>query len=214
MGKGQKPKTQDEIIEKTAEYAARKLDQKIDQRKRRANGSASAELACSASNEEITSMVRDAFVLYSRPHAVTDDEVCESINWYFHDYIPNHGAFPTLEGLSLACGVNRSTFEAWARGEYLSSNIRSAVAQKAIAILAELDAQLVQKGKIPQVVYIFRSKNFYGMQDAVKHEYVKREETVQSAEELDKRYADAIVVDYVPADAEIAESDQGDGSPD
>lgn len=214
MGKGQKPKTQEEIIEKTAEYAARKLALRQKKAEGKVKSPMSAELACTVPNEEVVSMVRDAFVLYSRPHAVTDDDVCEAINWYFQEYLPNHSAFPTIEGLSLACGVRAATMEAWARGEYQSSGVRCAIAQKAIAILAELDAQLVQKGKIPQVVYIFRSKNFYGMQDAVKHEYVKREETVQSAEELDKRYADAIVVDYVPADAESAESDQGDGSPD
>ena len=31
--------------------------------------------------------------------------------------------------------------------------------------MAAIDAKLVSEGKIPQVVYIFRSKNFYGMKD-------------------------------------------------
>ena len=198
MGAGKKPRTQDEIIEKASEYAARKLNAK----KNNLRSPANAESACTASRSEILSMVQNALVLYNRPHAVTDEDVCEAFNWYFQEYLPNHTAFPTIEGLGLSCGVNRSTLEAWARGEYQSSPMRSAIAQKGIAILAEMDAQLVQNGKIPQIVYIFRSKNFYGMQDAVKVEHISQKEQIQSAEELDRKYADAVPVDYVPADSE------------
>ena len=37
--------------------------------------------------------------------------------------------------------------------------------KKAKQILASIDAELVASGKIPQVVYIFRAKNFYQMSD-------------------------------------------------
>ena len=215
MGKGQKPKTQEEIIQKTAEYAARKLNQKRGNVKTRV----STELNCTAPDSEVVEMVQKAFILFDRPHATTDDAVCESLNWYFNEYLPKTGAFPTMEGMSLACGVTRAIFDSWARGEYKSSPARCAIAQKAIGILAELDAQLVQNGKIPQVVYIFRSKNFYGMQDAVKVEHISQKETVQSAEELDRKYQDAVVVDYKPAEddnetAEQADSDPNSGAPD
>ena len=40
--------------------------------------------------------------------------------------------------------------------------------QQAKGIIAECDAQLAQHGKIPQVVYIFRAKNFHGMRDQVE----------------------------------------------
>jgi hypothetical protein len=33
-----------------------------------------------------------------------------------------------------------------------------------------MDAELVQKGKIPQITYIFRSKNFYGLTDKTEVE--------------------------------------------
>lgn len=205
MGKGQKPKTQEEIIEKTAEYAARKLHQ----RKNNIRVPSSAEMSCEASHSEIVSMVQNAYDLFNRPHAVTDEDVCNSFNWYFKEYLPSHpDTFPTAEGLALSCGVNIHTFDAWARGEYQSSPIRSAIAQKGLAILSELDAQLVQKGKIPQVIYIFRSKNFYGMQDAVKVEHVKEKEAIPTAEELDRKYAEAVPVDYVPAD-DLPEEDAG-----
>ena len=37
--------------------------------------------------------------------------------------------------------------------------------KKAKEILAGIDAKLVSMGKIPQVTYIFRAKNFFGMKD-------------------------------------------------
>ena len=191
MGKGQKPRTQQEIIEKTAEYAARKLNAK----RNNLRPVPSTELNCTATDSEVVEMVQKAYILFERPHATSDEELCESLNWYFKEYLPQTGAFPTIEGLSLACGVDRKTFEAWTRGEYQSSPIRQGIAQKAVGVLAELDAQLVQSGKIPQVTYIFRSKNFYGMQDAVKVEHVSSRQDVESPDQLAAKYRDAVPVD-------------------
>lgn len=206
MAKGQKPKTQEDIIQRTAEYAARKIEQK----RRNIKVQTSTELNCTATDSEVVEIVQKAFILFGRPTAITDDDICDSFNWYFSEYLPKTGAFPTMEGLALSCGVDRKTFEGWSRGEYKSSPARSGIIKKAVGILAELDAQLVQNGKIPQVVYIFRSKNFYGMQDAVKVEHTSQKEAVQSAEELDRKYQDAVIVDYQPA----KDDENGDGEPD
>ena len=197
MGSGQKPRTQEQIMQQTAEYAARKIEQK----RRKARSPASTELNCSAPTSEVIEIVQRAYTLFDRPHCTTDEQVCEALNWYFQEYLPKSGAFPTIEGLSLACGVNRRTFEAWARGEFQSSDARQVIAQKAIGVLAELDAQLVQSGKIPQVVYIFRSKNFYGMQDAVKVEHISMRQEQESPDTLAARYADAIPVDFTESDS-------------
>ena len=189
---GRKPKTQEEIIQRTAEYAARKLSAKKPV-------PSSTELNCSAPTSEVIEMVQKAFILFDRPRCITDEQVCESFNWYFQEYLPKTGVFPTIEGLSLACGVDRRTLEDWKNGHL--SDTRSAIVQKAIGILAELDAQLVQAGKIPQVVYIFRSKNFYGMQDAVKVEHISMRQEQESPDTLAARYADAIPVDFTDADS-------------
>lgn len=187
MAAGQKKRTQEDIMQRTAEYAARKLSAK----KRTPS---STELNCTATNAEVIEMVQKAYILFDRPHAVTDDDVCDSFNWYFTEYLPKTGAFPTIEGLSLSCGVDRRTLEDWKNGHL--NPTRSAIVQKAIGILAELDAQLVQNGKIPQVVYIFRSKNFYGMQDAVKVEHVTTRPDAESPDQLASKYSDAIPVDF------------------
>lgn len=200
MGKGQKPRTQEEIIERTAEYAARKLNAK----RNNVRVPASTELNCTASDSEVVEMVQRAYILFNRPHATTDEEVCDSFNWYFQEYLPKTGAFPTIEGLSLSCGVDRRTLEDWKNG-HLSPE-RSAIVQKAIGILAELDAQLVQAGKIPQVVYIFRSKNFYGMQDAVKVEHISTRQDAESPDQLAAKYRDAVPVDVDFTETTDAES--------
>ena len=192
MGKGQKPKTQEEIMQKTAEYAARKVNAK----RNNLHPTPSTELNCKASDSDVVDMVQKAYILFARPHAVTDEDVCNSFNWYFREYIPETGVFPTVEGLALSCGVDVDTLRGWANGRYQSSDARCGIAKKGIAILAELDAQLVQKGKIPQVTYIFRSKNFYGMQDAVKVEHISTRQDAESPEQLAAKYADAIPADF------------------
>lgn len=196
MGAGQKPKTQEQIIQKATDKALKQLSQ----RKQKGFMSASSELNCTASKSEVIDIVKRAVILYERPHAVTDEQVAESLDWYFQEYLPMTGAFPTVEGLALACGVNRQTFNAWKNGEL--SAARSDMCEKALAILAELDAQLVQDGKIPQVVYIFRSKNFHGMQDSVTVEHVSSSRDTSSPEELEQKYKDAVPVDVDFTDAE------------
>lgn len=189
MGMGQKPKTQEEIMQKTAEYAARKLSAK----KRTPSN---AELACTASQQEVVEMVQKAYILFNRPHATTDEMICDAFNWYFKEYLPKTGVFPTVEGLAAACGVTTTTLNDWAR----SSDARSFIVQKGKQILAELDAQLAQAGKIPQVIYIFRAKNFHGMQDAVKVEHVRTQNDAESAESLSAKYADAIPANFTVED--------------
>lgn len=215
MGAGQKPKTEEQIIEKTAEYVTKKLDQK----RRKVKNNMSAELSCTASQSEVIEMVQKAFILFKRPHADTDEKIAESFDWYFQEYLPATGAFPTVEGLAAACGVDTDTLQSWTDGRCKSSLERLVMTKKAKQILAELDAQLVQAGKIPQVTYIFRAKNYHGLQDSVKVEHITQKETVQSAEELDRKYRDAVVVDYKPAEddnetAEQADSDPDSGAPD
>ena len=62
--------------------------------------------------------------------------------------------------------------------------------KKAKQILASIDAELVSSGKIPQVVYIFRAKNFYQMSDQQEITINAQNNGDQdmSAEDIAKRY--------------------------
>ena len=193
MAAGQKKRTQEDIMQKTAEYAARKLNQK----RNNIRTPGSMEALIKPNDPEIVEMVQKAYILFNRPHAGTDEEVCEAFNWYFTEYIPTTGAFPTVEGLAASCGITTVTLLEWAK----SNDTRSSIVQKAKQILSELDAQLVQNGKIPQVVYIFRAKNFHGMQDAVKVEHVSTRPDAESPDQLASKYADAIPVDFTVDDS-------------
>lgn len=79
--------------------------------------------------------------------------------------------------------------------------------KKAKQILASIDAELVSSGKIPQVVYIFRAKNFYQMSD-------QQEITINAAGNADQDLsADDIARRYLE-DGKTVEAGFSDGSED
>ena len=98
-------------------------------------------------------------------------------------------ALPTVEGLSLALGVDRSTLWNWGRGDGCTRGTTEAV-QRAKTLLSAIDAQLASQGKIQPVTYIFRSKNFYGLTDRVEisAESKGTDLSMLSREELEARY--------------------------
>ena len=82
----------------------------------------------------------------------------------FFQRIHDTGEIPTVEKMCLALGIHRQTAWQWKTGQGCSAE-RTYMIKKAYDIMAALDAELVSKNKIPQVTYIFRSKNYYGMSD-------------------------------------------------
>ncbi len=101
---------------------------------------------------------------YIKAEPVKSDEECsERIERYF-DGCAERGELPRWENLALCLGVSRAAAWNWATGKQCSA-ARTRMMQRAKDILASIDAELVSKGKIPQVVYIFRAKNFYEMRD-------------------------------------------------
>ena len=65
--------------------------------------------------------------------------------------------------MALALGITRSLLYQW---EHRGSNLeRRMMISKAKEVLAGIDAKLVSEGKIPQVTYIFRAKNYFGLKD-------------------------------------------------
>jgi hypothetical protein len=70
--------------------------------------------------------------------------------------------------MCLALGTTRKTVWEWEQGNLGVS--RSNMIKKAKEILSSMDAELVQRNKIPQITYIFRAKNFYGLSDKTEIE--------------------------------------------
>lgn len=153
------------------------------------NGAATASIEknTTARPEEIAQAVKNAFQYFHREKVKTDEECAERIDSYFRDCYEQQ-MIPTVENLSLALGTVRQVVWEWENGLHCSKT-RSDMIKKAKQILASIDAELVSSGKIPQVVYIFRAKNFYQMSDQQEITInAQNSEQDMSAEDIAKRY--------------------------
>lgn len=131
--------------------------------KKRGSKSASIEATTTAKREEISQVIQESFQYFNRPIVQSDEECAERLNDYFRQ-CNKTGQIPTVEDMCLALGTIRQTVWRWENGEGCSSARRDMI-KKAKEILAGIDAKLVSMGKIPQVTYIFRAKNFFNMSD-------------------------------------------------
>ena len=95
----------------------------------------------------------------------SDEELCERLDWFFANCAETR-QLPTIEKMALAIGHTRENMFEIANGTKRGfSNETAAILQKAKNLIASLDAELAQEGKIQPVVYLFRAKNYYGMRD-------------------------------------------------
>lgn len=94
-----------------------------------------------------------------------DEELCDRLNWFFQSCAETQ-QIPNVEKMCNALGYHRNTVLEWERGVKPGfSPVTKEIIQQAKQILASIDAELAQEGKTQPVVYMFRSKNFYGMRD-------------------------------------------------
>ena len=95
----------------------------------------------------------------------SDEELCERLNWFFSQCAETQ-QIPNVEKMSNALGYHRNTLLDWENGVSPGfSPATKEIIKQAKQILASIDAELAQEGKIQPIVYLFRSKNFYGMRD-------------------------------------------------
>lgn len=128
----------------------------------------------------------------------SDTEAVEQRIEEYFSICSEYDALPTIEGLSLALGINRSTLWSWGKGSGCSRGTMEAV-QRAKTLLSAMDAELASKGKIQPVTYIFRSKNYYDLSDKVEisAESKTTDLSMLSREELEARYSRNIIdADY------------------
>lgn len=132
------------------------------------------------------------YLFYEVPE--TEEEFLSRANQFFMEIVEEN-RIPTWEDFCLNMGVTRETVFEWinteSKGKFVSN-----LCKKSREILASMESTLATQGKIQPVVWIFRSKNFYGMQDqaqlvisngnAIEH---------KTEEELREKYADIINVD-------------------
>ena len=176
------------VIEETIEKKTKALT-----RCKKQNNLPSVELG----TEDIAEINRAAMLLLpwlTRDIPKTDEEFIARTNEYFVHQFEN-GLLPTWESYCLALGTTNETVFNWmntgSKG-LVVSNLCKNVKQ----LMASNDAQLAATGKIQPVVYIFRSKNYYGMKDQADVVISTNNGIEHKTEaELREKYKDYIEVD-------------------
>lgn len=124
-----------------------------------------------------------------------EKEVENRIKSYF-DHCQNAEVIPTVEGMALALGIDRTTLWRWEKGDGCTVDVMEIIRRSKL-ILQATDAELALRQKISPVTYIFRAKNFYGMTDNVRIEADVPQKRVSTLEEIARRYGDVIDIEPV-----------------
>jgi hypothetical protein len=138
----------------------------------------------------VSGILKNTLAIYKQVPCKTDEEVEERIFQYFI-YCGDNGVLPTVEGMALALGVHRQTIYDWETGKACPS--RGIIIKRAKEAIAEIDAQLVAQNKLPQVAYIFRAKNYYGMSDKTEVQVNNVKFDAISEEELKREIRSTII---------------------
>jgi len=154
-------------IQKGAENQALSDDkiQEIAETKKKQRNNISIEKTCTAKKNEIAEIVKHTMAWFNRPIVKTDTECAERLTEFFQTMCET-GEIPTVEKMALALGTTRKTLWEWQTGS--QGTERARLIGQAKEMLASMDAELVQRNKIPAVPYIFRAKNYYGMTDTTE----------------------------------------------
>lgn len=112
--------------------------------------------------DEVRQIMGEVLYWYNYSIPKNDQECAERIIEFFQ-HVAETGEIATWEKFCLAMGTTRDVVNLWERGEL--GRERSDMIKKAKQILAGMDANLVAQKLIPEITYIFRSKNFYDMKD-------------------------------------------------
>lgn len=95
----------------------------------------------------------------------SDEELCQRLQWFFENCAETQ-QLPTVEKMCLALGMPRETVHEIIHGIRKGFSQQTPdILKQAKNLIASLDAELAQEGKIQPVVYLFRAKNYYGMKD-------------------------------------------------
>lgn len=139
------------------------------------------------SNKAILELLYEA----SLPKVQSDEELYTRFVEYFQRCAQS-SRIPTIEEAMLCTGYSWIAMQKTRAGE---RKIRWATSQTpeiiewAVELCKTYDAKMVMAGKLPQVPYIFRSKNFYGMRDQVDQVVVQvNADSKPNLSDIAKRY--------------------------
>ena len=124
------------------------------------------------------------------PKVQNAKECAQRLNFFFNKCVKT-GEYPTVEKMCIALGSHVREVYEWETHNTMGSEV-SYMIRRAKNMIAAVDAELASNGYMNTVIYIFRSKNFYGMQDQAKVEITTKTDYRSETEQIDdiaKRYA-------------------------
>lgn len=139
------------------------------------------------SNKAILELLYEA----SLPKVQSDEELYTRFVEYFQRCAQS-SRIPTIEEAMLCTGYSWIMLQKCRAGDRKfswSTDNTPEIIEWAVELCKTYDAKMVMAGKLPQVPYIFRSKNFYGMRDQVDQVVVQvNADSKPSLTDIAKRY--------------------------
>ena len=146
-------------------------------------------------NAAVSAVLSNYLELLDKKPVQTPEECADRLNQFFTK-CAERGQLATIESMALELGMTNQQMNDWINNK-TKGEVVSLMLQKAKQIIAAQDAELALRNRLNPVLYIFRSKNFYGMVD--KREIInnrpENELDKKSKAELEDRYSDIIDID-------------------
>ena len=146
-------------------------------------------------NAAVSAVLSNYLELLDKKPIQTPEECVERLNQFFTK-CAKRGQLATIESMALELGMTNQQLNTWI-ADKTKGEVVALMLQKAKQIIAAQDAELAMRNRINSILYIFRSKNFYGMVD--KREIInnrpENELDKKTKAELEDRYADIIDID-------------------
>lgn len=119
-----------------------------------------------------------------KSRVTTDEQTAERLNEFFA-YCSECGIVPTFESMCLALGISRQAFSEWSN----RGGTRGDLLKKAKQSMAAISATMAACRIIPETVYIWQGKNYYGMtNETVPIVSRKVEMQAQTLDEVERKY--------------------------
>lgn len=156
-------------------------------------GKSKAELISSPEQLDVSSRtLAEILQEASQPRVDSDEQLAYRFQEYFQRCIDSK-RIPTIEECMVSTGYSVAYMTALRDGQIAGPQWATMNTPKIISwacdVIMTYDAKMVMQGILPQIPYIYRSKNFYGMQD--KPDVVQpklEEEQKPNLDEIAKRY--------------------------
>lgn len=146
-------------------------------------------------NAAVSAVLNNYLDLLDKKPVQTPEECAERLRNFFEG-CAERGQLATIESMALELGATNQQINTWI-ADKTKGEVIALMLQKAKQIIAAQDAELALRNRINSILYIFRSKNFYGMVD--KREIInnrpENELDKKSKAELEDRYSDIIDIE-------------------